>query len=201
MSPTRESRILLAALCCAFVGAGLAAAQQRPIAIAQATQIGQAMFAPGDTPSGGNGQPVDGIEGLSTEMLAVHIHAHLSLFNHGAQIAVPPAVGIVKPLRIVNGFAGGRALYWLHTHDATGIIHVESPDARAYTLGQFFDVWGEPLTRTDVAGMKGPVHTFVDGRPFNGDPRSIVLKAHEQITLEVGEPVVTPPVYIFPRGL
>ena len=178
-----------------------AVAQQRSVAIVQATQIGKTLFPPGDTPAGGNGQPVDGIQGLSREMLAVHIHAHLSLFYRGEQIAVPLGIGIVKPLRIENGFAGGAALYWLHTHDATGIIHVESPDARQYTLGQFFDIWGRDLTRTGVAGMQGPVHAFVDGRPYSGDLRAIVLTAHELITIEVGEPVVSPPVYTFPSGL
>lgn len=177
-----------------------AAAQRRPIALGQATQVGKAVFPPGDTASGGNGQPVDGIQGLSQEMLAVHIHAHLSLFDRGEQIAVPLGIGIVNP-RAMNGFAGGSALYWLHTHDATGIIHVESPDARTYTLGQFFDIWGRPLSTTNVAGMQGAVHAFVDGRPYSGDPRAIVLTAHEQITLEVGEPIVSPPVYTFPSGL
>jgi hypothetical protein len=178
-----------------------AGAQQRSIPLVQATQVGKAFFPPGDTPAGGNGQPVDGIQGLSQEMLAVHVHAHLSLFYRGEQIAVPLGIGIVKPLRVVNGFAGGGALYWLHTHDATGIIHVESPDARPYTLGDFFDIWGRGLGRNDVAGLQGPVHAFVDGRPYAGDLRAIVLTAHEQITLEVGAPVVAPPVYTFPTGL
>jgi hypothetical protein len=194
-------RLLPAVLAAVVILTVPAVAQQRPIALTQATQVGKAVFPPGDTPAGGNGQPVDGIQGLSQEMLAVHIHAHLSLFYRGEQIAVPLGIGIVKPLRIVNGFAGGAALYWLHTHDATGIIHVESPDARPYTLGQFFDIWGRTLAKDDVAGMQGPVHAFVDGRPYAGDLRSIVLKAHEQITIEIGEPVVAPPVYTFPAGL
>jgi hypothetical protein len=185
----------------AALATGLAAAQRRPIPLVEATQVGRFLFEPGDTPSGGNGQRVDGIEGLSTEMLAVHIHAHLSLFYNGDQIAIPPAVGIVRPLRIVNGFASGRALYWLHTHDATGIIHVESPDARAYTLGQFFDIWGRGLSRTEAAGLRGPVRAYVDGRTYRGNPRDIGLTAHAQITLEVGEPIISPPVYLFPAGL
>jgi hypothetical protein len=184
--------------------AAVAAAQgaSRAIPIRQGLQIGAGVFEPGDTPSGGNGQPVDGIEGSSREMLAVHIHAHLSIFDHGRQVAVPYAIGFVRPFRVQQGFVGvGRGIYWLHTHDATGIIHVESPDARAYTLGNFFDIWGRPLTTTNVAGIEGPVHAYVDGKPYTGDPRAIVLRAHAQITLEVGTPLVTPPVYVFPEGL
>jgi hypothetical protein len=186
-------------------GASIAARPQRlvtPIPLVQGTQVGKAMFQPGDTPRGGNGQPVDGIEGSSREMLAVHIHAHLALFFRGEQIAIPYGIGIVKPFRVENGFVGsGRGIYWLHTHDATGIIHVESPDNRPYTLGNFFDIWGRPLSAQGVAGLAGTVRAFVNGAPRGGNPRDIVLGPHAQITLEVGEPVATPPVYVFPGSL
>ncbi|HVZ20930.1 MAG TPA: hypothetical protein VG871_07705 [Vicinamibacterales bacterium] len=194
------SSVVLIVTCAAFV-----AAAQRPsrsVPIRQSVQIGAGVFEPGDTPSGGNGQPVDGIEGSSREMLAVHIHAHLSIFDHGRQIAVPYAIGFVRPFRVENGFVdAARGIYWLHTHDATGIIHVESPDPRTYTLGNFFDIWGRPLTTTNVAGIEGPVHAYVDGKPYTGNPRDIVLRTHAQITLEVGTPLVTPPTYVFPEGL
>jgi hypothetical protein len=177
-------------------------AQRLPTPIVQGTQIGQTMFEPGDTAKGGNGQTIDGIEGSSREMLAVHVHAHLALFYKGVQIAVPYGIGIVKPFRAENGFVGGGSgIYWLHTHDATGIVHVESPDSRVYTLGNFFDIWGQMLSPQNVAGLQGVVRAFVDGKPYAGNPRAIVLAAHAQITLEIGDPVVTPPVYVFPAGL
>jgi hypothetical protein len=184
------------------LSAAVSQRQSAAIPLVQGTQVGLAMFEPGDTPTGGNGQPVDGIEGSSREMLKVHVHAHLALFNKGQQIAIPYGIGIVKPFQANNGFVGmGRGIYWLHTHDATGIIHVESPDDRTYTLGQFFDIWGQPLTATGVAGLKGTVRAFVDGKPYSGNPRGIVLGAHTQITLEVGTPIVPPPTYAFPREL
>src|SRR4030095_7701535 len=103
-------------------------AQRLPIPLTQGVQVGRTLFEPGNTPRGDTGQPVDGIEGSSREMLNVHIHAHLSLFFKGEQIAVPYGIGIVKPFRVENGFVGvGNGIYWLHTHDATGIIHIESP--------------------------------------------------------------------------
>jgi hypothetical protein len=193
-------RVLLAvALCC---GVTTLVAQGGPIPIVQATQIGATKFEPGDMPSGGHGQTIDGIEGSSREMLQVHVHAHLSLFYKGQQIAIPYGIGIVRPFQVNNGFVGmGAGIYWLHTHDATGIIHVESPDARTYTLGQFFDIWGQPLAAGNVAGLTGPVRAFVDGKRFTGSPRGIVLGAHTQISLEVGAPFVAPPVYEFPAGL
>lgn len=198
------SRVLVPLVVLLLGGATAAAVAQAsgPIPLVQGTQIGTSMFSPGDTPQGANGQPVDGIEGSSREMLRVHIHAHLSIFNKGQQIAVPYAIGIVRPFEVANGFVGrGSGFYWLHTHDATGIIHIESPDERAYTLGNFFDIWGEPLSAREVAGLMGTVHAFVDGKPYKGNPRDIVLEAHRLITLEVGTPVVTPPTYLFPNGL
>src|SRR5581483_12030445 len=35
----------------------------------------------------------------------------------------------------------------LHTHEPDGIIHVESPVNRKFTLGEFFDVWGLRFTK------------------------------------------------------
>lgn len=198
----RLAVVVVLGLLSGTVRAALPERQGGPIPLVQGTQVGLAIFEPGDTPRGGNGQPVDGIEGSSREMLKVHVHAHLALFNKGQQIAIPYGIGIVRPFQATNGFVGmGRGIYWLHTHDATGIIHVESPDERTYTLGQFFDIWGQPLTATDVAGLKGAVHAFVDGKPYSGNPRGIVLGAHTQITLEVGAPTVRPPTYVFPAEL
>lgn len=201
----RHGRMGLGRLLTVVVGAGAVAAfsqAAQPIPLVQATQLGAPMFEPGDTPQGGNGQPVDGIEGSSREMLRVHIHAHLSIFDKGQQIAVPYAIGLIRPFQLTNGFVGrASGFYWLHTHDATGIIHIESPDERTYTLGNFFDVWGEPLSTRTVAGLDGAVTAFVDGKRYTGNPRDIILTAHGQITLEVGRPVVSPPVYVFPTGL
>jgi|SRR5579872_3250616 len=191
--------LIAGALCCA---ATPPFAQSGPIPIVQGTQIGLTRFEPGDTPTGGHGQTIDGIEGSSREMLQVHVHAHLSLFYKGQQIAIPYGIGIVQPFQVNQGFVGmGAGIYWLHTHDATGIIHVESPDSRTYTLGQFFDIWGQPLDGQNVAGLTGTVRAFVDGKAFMGSPRGIVLGAHTQITLEVGAPFAPPPVYILPAGL
>ena len=170
--------LILVLVCGTALGA-VVGRQGGPIPLIQGSQVGVTMFEPGDTPQGGNGQPVDGIEGSSREMLKVHVHAHLALINKGQQIAIPYGIGIVKPFQVNNGFVGmGQGIYWLHTHDATGIIHVESPDDRRYTLGNFFDIWGQPLTTREVAGLKAVVRAFVDGNPYSGDPRGTVPGAH-----------------------
>ena len=95
---------------------------------------------------------------------------------------------------------GGKCLYWLHTHDATGVIHVESPVRRVYTLGQFFDIWGQPLSTTQVGRATGNVAAFLNGKRFSGDPRSIKLTPHALIQLDVGK-VVPPQPFTFPARL
>ena len=90
---------------------------------------------------------------------------------------------------------------WLHTHAADGIVHIESPTPRTYTLGEFFDVWGQPLDRSRVGPARGAVTALFNGRVFTGDPRQIPLLAHSQIELEVGRPLVAPHQITFSRGL
>ncbi len=157
------------------------------------------------TTQGGNGQPVDGVQCLSTEQLAYHIHAHLSLLVDGASVYIPAGIGITPPRDVQNGFVvSGSCFYWLHTHDLTGVIHIESPTSQIYTLGQFFAIWGQPLTTSQVATFPvtdaEPLHVFVNGSDYSGDPAQIQLDAHTLITLEIGKQVPPPP-FTFPPGL
>ncbi len=171
-----------------------------PIPLVDGTAIGKALIKVDkkstDTSKGGLGQPVDGIPCAGQEYVTLHVHPHLSIFYKGQQVQVPHFIGAAPT-------ANGGCLYWIHTHDATGIIHVEAPQLAPpggpdYTLGMLFDIWGQPLKRDDVAGLKGPVTAFVNGQKYDGELAAIPLKAHNLITLEVGTPVVTPPIYAFP---
>jgi len=116
-----------------------------------------------------------------------HIHQHVALVDRGKPVTVPSDVG--RPL-----VAG--CLYWLHTHTPDGIIHVESPVFRTFTLGQFFDVWGEPLSATVAGPMRAPkggkLEVFVNGAPYHGNPRAIELVQHTDVTIEAGPPFVKP---------
>jgi len=152
-----------------------------------------------DTPRGGRGAVVDGIGCGAMEYATLHVHTHLAIFYNGKQMAVPQYIGFAPSLV-------GGCLYWIHTHDASGIIHIEAPDINPpqggpYTLGMLFDIWGQPLERNNVAGLSGPVTAYVNGAKYDGDLRSIPMGAHQQITLEVGGPLVPPPNYAFPPGV
>jgi hypothetical protein len=70
-----------------------------------------------------------------------------------------------------------------------------------YTLGDFFDIWGQPLTRRQVGSARGAVTALYNGRAYTGSPRDIPLAAHAQIQLDVGQPLVAPLSITFPSGL
>jgi hypothetical protein len=152
------------------------------------------------------GQPVDGISCQTAEQLVYHIHAHLAVYASGTLRAIPAGIGIVPPVRstpIAGGpfVYGGTCFYWLHSHTQDGIIHIESPTERVYTLGNYFDIWNQPLSATQVGPVHGTVTAYVDGKPFAGDPRSIPLAAHTLIQLDVGSSSPGPQPFTFPTGL
>lgn len=149
------------------------------------------------------GQTVDGIQCQTQEQALFHIHAHLAIFVNGQQRAVPPGIGIpnaqIQSTQSGPFAVGGSCFYWLHTHATDGVIHVESPVQRVYTLGNVFDIWGQPLGATRVAGDSGTVIAYVNGQRYDGDPRQIPLTAHAVIQLDVGTDVAPRP-YTFPNG-
>lgn len=152
------------------------------------------------------GDQIDGITCESGERVAFHIHAHLRIVVRGRSRRVPAGVGVGPPYEVAltptgRFVAGASCFMWLHTHAADGIVHIESPVKRTYTLGEFFDIWGQRLSRRRVGPARGLVTAFLDGRVFSGSPRQLPLLAHSQVELEVGRPLVTPENISFPSGL
>jgi hypothetical protein len=128
-----------------------------------------------------------GLDPLTAEGSAVHIHQHLDLYVAGKKVTVPAQVGID---------AGGAYLSDLHTHDTSGIMHVESPSVRSFSLGQFFAVWGLRLDARCIGGLCAGggkrLAVWVDGTPVTGDPTRIVLAEHQEIVLAYGTPAQDP---------
>jgi len=157
------------------------------------------------TATAATGPSVDGIGCQSSEQTLFHIHAHLTIFVNGSARQVPAAVGIpgAQATSTPQGpfIETGTCFYWLHTHAADGIIHIESPVHRTYTLGNFFDEWGQPLGPDQVGPATGHVVAIYNGQVYQGNPRNIPLNAHAQIQLEIGTPLVAPEQITFPNGL
>lgn len=148
---------------------------------------------------------IDNIQCENAERVAYHTHQHLAIFVDGQPRGVPEGIGIAAPRQEQNTsdgpfVASGACFYWLHVHDRTGIIHVESPSEQAYTLGNFFDVWQQPLSAGQVGPATGTVIAYVNGQRYRDDPRQIPLSAHAVIQLDVGQDM-PPASFTFPQGL
>lgn len=150
------------------------------------------------------GSPIDAIQCETAEANTFHVHAHLAVYVRGAIRRIPQGIGIAPPRTETPTDAGpyvteGTCFYWLHTHTDDGIVHVEAPAQQAFTLGEFFDIWGQQLTDSQVAQASGAVMAYVDGQRYTGAVRDIPLGAHTVIQLDVGTDVAPKP-FQFPAG-
>ena len=135
------------------------------------------------------GQPIAGIQCERQEYGNFHIHAHLDIFIDGKPHAVHESIGIIER----------TCLYWMHTHDRRGIIHVESPEARAFTLGQFFDIW--KATQKGAPATKETPKIFVNGKPVNGRLEQVEIAPLSEIVIVYGKaPASILSTYDFPKG-
>lgn len=141
-----------------------------------------------------------GLAPLTEEGQALHTHQHLDILVDGDPVEIPGDLGIGE------GFISD-----LHTHASypPGIIHVESPTQARFSLGQFFAVWGVPLSATCIGSLceegDKALKAWVNGKPVTADPTRIVLEDHQQIVLAYGtpaqEPDPVPSSYDWPEGL
>lgn len=140
-----------------------------------------------------------GLSLLTEEGAALHTHQHLSITVDGKPVTVPAEIGIDVADRRISA---------VHTHDPSGIVHVESPTVRTFRLGQVFSEWdvrlGDGAIGPYVDGQDGAtVAVFVGGARVKGDPRRIALTEHEDIAVVVthgGRAPLPPPAFQWPAG-
>ncbi|NUS10727.1 MAG: hypothetical protein HOY69_04860 [Streptomyces sp.] len=140
-----------------------------------------------------------GLPMLGAEGQVLHIHSHLDVFVDGKAVTVPAEIGIDIPKQQISP---------LHTHDTSGVVHIESPVKADFTLGQFMTEWNVPIGKdtlgTFKAGGGKELHVYVNGKEQTGDPASIKLGAHEEIAVVYGAPtdkVQVPSTYTWAEGL
>lgn len=122
-----------------------------------------------------------------------HIHSHLSIIVNGTAQAIAANAGIIDTASL-------DCHYYIHTHDRSGKLHIEAPAAGTFTLGQFFAIWGQPLTSTNVAGvtnMPRTVYITESGHvtEFTGDPATIALQSHRHIAIVLGTAITQVPFF------
>jgi hypothetical protein len=139
-----------------------------------------------------------GLEMHGKEMLTVHYHVHLDVIVDGKPVVVPANLGIQR---------SPRQYAALHTHDTTGIVHIESAADTPFVLRQVFTLWGKELSTTRV----GPValdtsrmlRVYRDHTVVDGDPGTLRLTQHAEIVVWIGPAGTQPQVpsnYAFPSG-
>lgn len=165
-------------------------------AIDATSKIGIVTFPSGVTATGGTGNPVAGLPCEQANQTVAYF-TQLSIWQNGTQIAIPDRAGIVR-----DASGNLTCVYPVHTHtgDLSGRIHKEGPDNTTYTLGNFFSVWGMPLTSTNVAGLTTqPMSVYVIDSgvisQFTGDPTTIALQSHRHIAIVLGTAVTQLPFY------
>jgi hypothetical protein len=140
-----------------------------------------------------------GLPMLGAEGQVLHIHSHLDVFVDGKAVTVPAEIGIDVSKQQISP---------LHTHDTSGVVHIESPVKADFTLGQFMTEWNVPISKDAIGTLKvgdgKELHVYVNGKEQAGDPASLKLAAHDEIAVVYGAPsdkVQVPSTYTWPDGL
>jgi hypothetical protein len=109
-----------------------------------------------------------------------HIHAMLHIYVNGLLVPLPAEIGLDPAKGIESS---------MHTHDRTGIIHMEAPHPFNYTLGDFFAVWGVKLGPARVGGLTGlggdHLHFYLNGKPLS-NPAALVLHRYDSVVIGYG---------------
>ena len=117
---------------------------------------------------------------LDQEAFDTHIHTRLKVTVAGKPFEVPSGIGIDEDSNRIAA---------LHTHDATGEIHVESPKQNAkYTLDQFLTVWGIPADdagRCTFFTATAPCTLTVTSKDSGKVGLDVILVDEDTLTLAV----------------
>jgi hypothetical protein len=114
----------------------------------------------------------------ATMAYATHFHVHITLYVDGRKTPVPSQVGIDPST---------QTLAAIHTHDDTGIIHMEAGEKNfAPPLQDVFNVWGVRFNSDCIGGYCGGVEMWVNGTP-NTQLGTYTLHEHDVITIVEGK--------------
>ena len=104
-----------------------------------------------------------------------HIHPILKIIVNGHEQTISANIGI-QP----------ACMNSLHTHDTTGVIHVESPERRDFTLADLFAVWKQTFTKDQILAFKVDdthrIRVTVNGKEVD-TYENTVLRDKDQIVI------------------
>lgn len=110
---------------------------------------------------------------------AEHYHPHLRIVIDGAEVPVPPNIGVDPSTGAMSA---------LHTHEGDGTIHIEADTVgEVFTLGQLFTQWGVALTPKQIGGARAKAGEQVEltsnDSKVTGDPADLRLEPKQEIVL------------------
>lgn len=159
-----------------------------------------------------HGQPIDTVTCKPTMSNIYHVHVFFGVYVNGTYLATPDTIGMFDPIPEPKSHFTNKAqcYYDVHTHDASGIVHVESTDPNhipvtgtVFNVRQLFDEWGISVSANNFGPFNGPVRVITSGQIYRGgpgngvvyrssytqwtgDPNAVPLYSHEVLFYEVG---------------
>ena len=118
--------------------------------------------------------PVSEINIGSHENLALHVHSDLKIIIDSKQQIIPSNIGVLPGI-----------LRPVHTHDATGEIHMEGKCPREYSLGEFFELWGRTFDKEcifDRCTTNGTLTMSVNGKE-NAEFQNYIMHDKDEILI------------------
>ena len=176
--------LALSALAALLVAAPLAGCGEKKETLGDTT----VMYAPGVRPSKPPWRPEYahlkqrivklGLPPVGKEQ--VHKHALLHIYDDGLLIPLQANIGWDPRHKVFSS---------VHTHDKTGVVHMESARPYRFTLGDFFVIWGVPFGRRTLGNLHASgskqIHVFVKGRRVR-DPVHYTMRDGDNISIGYG---------------
>jgi hypothetical protein len=135
------------------------------------------------------------LPGLSETVF--HIHAIVHVYVNGKPVTVPANIGLDQATQTFSP---------LHTHDTSGIVHMEALRPYPFTLGQFFAIWGVRFSNDQLGPYRNQgskqLRVYDNGKLVK-NPVGLVMRSHDDISVGYGKPgsFPTKPPAHFPAGL
>ncbi len=109
-----------------------------------------------------------------------HVHQQLRIYDDGLLVPVPKEIGLQLKQDVASA---------VHTHDGSGVVHIEADNPITVTLGDLFGVWGVAFGPDHIGGLRAEgdrkLHVFVNGREIE-DPATHVLAKDDNIVVAFG---------------
>jgi hypothetical protein len=126
-----------------------------------------------------------------------HTHSWLHIYDDGKKVTVPPNIGIDQATGAISP---------LHTHDTSGIIHMESDREFDFTLGQLMAIWGVKFSDSQIGSLKAKgdqkLQVYLNGEVVK-DPVNVIMPEKGNFVIGYGKPgsYPTDPKVDWPQGL